>query len=69
MGLNREEAPDHGDTEGLRPDTISMTPLNLSQLPYPEDASSSGPLCRPTPGRVLRGRGLGFNPEEATRSR
>ena len=69
MGLNGEEAPDQGDADGMGPDTISTTPINLSQLPYPGDASSSAPPGHPTSGRVLRGRGLGFNPEEATRSR
>ena len=64
-----EEAPDGGDADGLGLNTISMTPLNLSQLPYPGAASSSSSQRHPTPGCGFRGRVLGFNPEKATRSR
>ena len=36
MGFSGEGPPDHGDAVGLGPDTISMTPINLCQLPYPD---------------------------------
>ena len=56
MGFNGEGFPDQGDADGLGPDTISITPINLCQLPYPGAAFSSKPLRHPSLGGSWRGR-------------
>ena len=59
MGFNGVGPPDQGDADGLGPDTISRTPINLCQLPYPGAVFSSGPPNHPSLGRGWRGTGFG----------